>query len=45
MAEGHEGVGYGEGCLLPIGGGIWGGGCAPSPEKLLKFLAEINAFW
>jgi len=27
---------------VPIGGGIWGGGCASSPEI---FLAEINAFW
>jgi len=37
-------------------GSVWGGGvphwgwglgkdCAPSPEKKMKFLAEINAFW
>jgi len=44
VAESHEKVGYGEG-VSPIRGGAWGGGCAPSPEKSLQFLAEINAFW
>jgi len=39
-AEGAEGVGCGEGdtagrgCPPPLRGWVWGGGCAPSPEKI-----------
>ena len=31
-AEGHEEVGCGEGVFPSPRGGVWGGGCAPSPE-------------
>ena len=44
MAEGHEGAGYREG-VSPIEVGSGEGAMPPSAEKVLKFLAEINAFW
>jgi len=37
-AEGAEGRRvWGEGVLLPTGGGAWGRGCAPSAEIFLFF--------
>jgi len=33
---------------LPTGSGVWGGGCAPSPEKFLNFYIKMvssGAFW
>jgi len=34
----------GGGIPLPGEGGVWGGGCAPSPEKFLYFLLRNVAF-
>jgi len=30
----------GRGCPLPTEEGVWGGGCAPSPEIKKKFLVQ-----
>ena len=35
-------------CPLPTRGGVWEGGCAPSPENFLNFYVKIvssGAFW
>jgi len=29
---------------LPIGGGVWGEGCAPSPANFSNFHVEIDCF-
>jgi len=40
-AEGAEEVGvWGWGFPLPIGGGVWGGGNAPSPEMFFDFRSK-----
>ena len=48
-AEGAEGVGCAEGVPLPTGGGAWGRGCSPSPEKNVSifYLKKVTfgAFW
>ena len=36
--------GWGLVSLSPSGGGVWGGGCAPSPEKFWHFLLRNGAF-
>jgi len=41
-AEGAEGGWvWGGGVPLPTGGGVWGEGCAPSPEKFLNFYIKM----
>ena len=35
----------GRGAAGADGGGVWGGGRAPSPENFFYFLAENSAFW
>ena len=48
-AEGAEGVGCRElECPPPYRGRGWGGGCAPSPEKVLMLalnMVSFGAFW
>ena len=39
---------HGRGAPLPTGGGVWGGGSDPSPEKKLILylkMATFSAFW
>jgi len=43
-AECAEGVGFGEGVSPPNDGGVWRGGCAPSPETFLNFMSRYAAF-
>jgi len=38
--EAPMGWGVGMGCPLPTEEGVWGGGCAPSPEMFLIFLVQ-----
>jgi len=43
----RDGV-WGGGIPLPTGREVWGGGCAPSPEKILtseRKMAHFGAFW
>ena len=42
-AGGANGWSVGRGCPLPTEEGIWGGGCAPSPE-ILKKIFWFNVF-
>jgi len=36
-----RGLGVGRGCPPPCSGGVWVGGCAPSPENVLHFHVEM----
>jgi len=40
-AGGANAVECGEGCPLPTKEGVWGGGCAPSPEIFLFFWFNV----
>jgi len=42
--ESTRGLVWGGGIPLPSGGGVWEGGCAPSPENFLLFPFEIMRF-
>jgi len=35
---------WGKGVPFPTGGGVWGGDCAPSPEKVLILALNIMSF-
>ena len=39
-----RGVACGQGCPLPTGRGVWGGGCAPSREIFFDFSSENSEF-